>query len=367
MIELRANSLTAPAEIASYGGFNLWICTAAGPGIGFGHIKRTCVLAAALKDCCQPLFLLHPNDHWSREFLKYHDWSYWSMEGDQIWSFVQDPTAVLIDTRLSEGVNDLIRSAQNRGIPVISIHDLGLQLLPSDIIIDGSIAPKQLGSSFRPTFYHSGTDYMILDPIYSWLHQEKKQIRNSIQSIYINLGGGDSARFYPPILEGLRLLEKEIEVVGVPGFISWGQEALTQKNWGRLRFRWESSDIERILFSADAAITAGGVSSYEALCAGTPLLCLSYDDFQRITITHIAVRGGCIDLGPGETLDPAVVAGLVSQLESDLERRKNMSRIGRSIVDGRGAERVSQLIRKAIADNPMANSLRQLNDAGSDF
>jgi spore coat polysaccharide biosynthesis predicted glycosyltransferase SpsG len=289
------------------------------------------------------------------------------MEGDQIWRLVQNPMAVLIDTRSSDGVNDLIRSAQNQGVPVISIHDLGLQLLPSDIIIDGSIAPKQLGPSFQPMSYRSGTDYMILDPIYSWLHQEKKQIRDSIQSIYVNLGGGDSARFYPAILEGLKLLEKEIEVVGVPGFISWGQEALAQQNWGRLRFRWESHDLDRILFNADAAITAGGVSAYEALCAGTPLLCMSYDHFQQITISNIGVRGGCIDLGPGDALNPSTVAGLVSHLESDREKRANMSRIGRSIVDGRGAERVSQLIRKAIADYPFANSLRQLNDSGADF
>jgi hypothetical protein len=88
---------------------------------------------------------------------------------------------------------------------------------------------------------------------------------------------------------------------------------------------------------------------------------MAYDAFQQITITNIAARGGCIDLGSGDALDPVSIAGLVSQLELGWEKRRNMSLRGRSIVDGRGAERVSQLIRKTIADRPFVTNWRQLN------
>jgi spore coat polysaccharide biosynthesis predicted glycosyltransferase SpsG len=306
------------------------------------------VIAQALGNYSTPLFLLNPDDQWSEIQLTNQGFFSFNEGVDRAWSILLDPAAILIDTRLTEGLDGLIRCAKTRGIPVISIHDLGLNPLPSDVIIDGSIAPAHHDVSHSSTACYSGTNYMILDPVYHYLHQQGRQINKEIRSIFINLGGGNSGEFYLRVLEGIKLWAREVEVIGVPGFASWGQESFAEKDWTPLHFRWESETIEKILARADLAITAGGIAAYEALCVGTPLLALSYDHLQQITIAMLSSSGACIDLGPGKGLEPARLSEILSIIESDIERRRLLSYQGKQIVDGLGIERVARIIRQLI-------------------
>lgn len=336
MLETGAKSLTP----------TLWIRTAAGPKTGFGHVRRTCVLARVLRNRCTPLFLLNPDDSSSRKLIEDEHFAC-SPFTDQLWTGAT-PAAILIDTRDTSGLQRFIARAKDLAVPVISIHDLGLELLPSDIIIDGSVAPPPRDRFPHGTRYYSGPDYMVLDPLYGRLHQRPREIRNNIQSVFINFGGGDSAKYYETVLLGLKLWNKSIDVTGTPGFVQWGQESLKARDWRPMNFHWESENPHDHLFEADIAITAGGISGYEALCAGTPLLALSYDSLQQITIEKLSAVGACIDLGFGDTLNPECLASVLSDLDHDQSRRRNLSTCGRLLVDGRGAERVARIIRRTL-------------------
>jgi len=309
------------------------------------------ILAETLLDFISPLFLLSPQDRWSREQLSGRGFEYFCEGLDETWLRLREPAAILIDTRDGDGLDRFIASARRRGIPVISIQDFGLNPLPSDLVIDGSLVPD----FSHPEFPYGarafgGPDFMVLDPAFGKLHQKPKQICKTMQSVVINLGGGDARKFYPRILGGLKLWAQEVEAVGMRGFVPWGQERLEQRNWHPVRFRWDSGSADRLLSKADLAITAGGLSAYEALCAGTPLLALSYDSFQATTIRAMAAAGACIDLGPGDRLDPGRLAGVLSDLACDDSERRRISRNGRKLVDGRGDERVSRLIRQTIGE-----------------
>jgi spore coat polysaccharide biosynthesis predicted glycosyltransferase SpsG len=351
MILTSAKTMTFMPQLFPASGFSsLWIRTAASPQIGFGHLRRTLVIAEALRDCCMPVFLLDPQDVWSKGHLKDQNCDLFDGGIENAWDILPDPAAILIDTRLPHGLNELISRARNRGIPVISIHDLGLNMLPSDIIIDGSIVPLDQSVTYRNARSFSGAEYMVLDPIYRILSLQEKTIQEKIRTIYINLGGGNSGQYYWKVLKGLKLWGREIEVIGVPGFVSWGQEVLAKIDWGPLHFRWESRDIERLLFNADLAITAGGISAYEALCTGTPLLALSYDRLQKRTVRRMSRSCACIDLGLGEELVPDRLAGILAGIDVDCTNRKTLSRRGRNLVDGLGSERVAQIMRQSILE-----------------
>jgi len=192
---------------------------------------------------------------------------------------------------------------------------------------------------------------MVLSPAYRCIYLQSKPIREKIRSIFINLGGGNSGKYFSKVLEGLQLWAREVDVIGVPGFTAWGQELMAQKNWSPLHFRWENRDIEQNLFHSDLAITSGGIAAYEALCAGTPLLALSYDHLQQITIRRLSNLEACIDLGLGDELDPTKLAGVLSHIETDVDKRRRLSCHGRQIVDGKGFERVAQIIRQSIPQN----------------
>jgi spore coat polysaccharide biosynthesis predicted glycosyltransferase SpsG len=327
----------------------IWLRTAAGPQIGFGHLRRSLIIARELRDCFRPLFLIDLQDIWSRDFLIQAGFDFFDGDPARLWALMPDPAVILIDTRIPDGLDRLIECARIRNVSVVSIHDLGLNPVASDVQIDGSILPLPTNSK-RNGIQYSGPSYMVLDPDYREFHQEKKLIRRKIKSVFVNLGGGDSRRFFLRVLQGMKLWGHRMEVIGAPGFADWGQEELERMDWNPVIFRWESGSIGHFLFQADLAITAGGISAYEALCTGTPLMALSYDGFQQSTISGFAQAGACISLGLGDDLDPRELAVKFSDVELNVTERQRLSWRGRKMVDGLGAERVSQIIRTMIFD-----------------
>ncbi len=337
----------------------LWIRTAAGPTIGFGHLRRSLILARKLNRWFSPLFLIDSWDAWCREQLTDEGWHFSTFETNELWMALPKPVGILIDTRQENGLLALAEGAQQKGIPFISIHDLGLNPLPSDVVIDGSIFPVIHGFPRADTVFYTGTSYLVLDPKYGDLHRKRKLIGPKVKRIVINLGGGDCSRFFAKVLEGLRLWGRSIEVVGVQGFTQWGQVALARENWRPLQFRWAAPDeqIADLVFGADLAIAAGGMTSFEALCAGTPLLALSYDGFQQVTVSTLAKADACIDLGRGDLLKSAQIPPILTMLEADQRKRERLSFRGRQISDGRGAQRVSEIIRRLMMGTRASGSL----------
>ena len=344
-----AKTLTVASGILSaMNKFCLWIRTASGPQIGFGHLRRTMVLARSLQDCCLPLFLIDPDDRWSREQLADQGMAFVYEPLDSVWSRLPEPKAILVDTRQTKGLAGFIDQAQKRHLTVVSIHDLGLDPLPSDIAIDGSIAPDLSNFTEHQTTFYTGTAYMVLNPVYHLLHQQDKRIGEHVRTVFINLGGGNSGVFFKKILDGLKLWNHEIEVFAVSGFSHWGQEDFSRKNWSPLHIKWISDHVGTHCFQADIAITAGGIAAYEALCTGTPLMALSYDNYQQTAILALADKDVCINLGAGEDLSASELPGILTRFESDRVKRHSFSLKGRQIVDGGGFERVAHILRERI-------------------
>jgi UDP-2,4-diacetamido-2,4,6-trideoxy-beta-L-altropyranose hydrolase len=336
----------------------LWIHTGAGPQMGFGHLRRCIVLAESLSDCCRPLFILDPEDLWSCKQLEQSGFDYCNLELRTAWSSQPHPHAIVLDTRVCGNLKEFIAEAREKGVPVLSIHDLGLNPLPSDIVVDGSIASINQGKGDSMAKIYIGTPYMILHPAFRLLHQRPKPIRKKIQSVFINLGGGDSRKYFLRILEGLKMWGKDVNGIGLSGFIPWGQDSLNSFNWQPMRFHWESGPAYQFIGEADLAITAGGLSAYEALCAGVPLMALSYDTLQQITIDGLEAFGACIDLGPGNVLEPAFLAEILNNIDVDQDQRVQLSENGRFLVDGLGSARVSQIIRRALGESETAEQSR---------
>ncbi len=330
----------------------LWIRTAAGPSIGFGHLMRSLVLARLLEDSVESVFLLDGLDVQSRSQVTALGWRCKQLSPGVLSAAGCPPDCVLIDTRQTEGTALLLLEARGRGIPVVSIHDLGLNPLASDIAIDGSIAPSRGGFPGSGRVY-TGTRYLVLDPVYGRLRRQPKRISARIEALVVNLGGGDSGGAFVKVLEGLRLWGHRVEVVGVPGFSRWGQNELTRRDWGSVRFRWAMTGeaVADLVFGADLAVTAGGLAAFEALCVGTPAMALSVDAFQQTTISTLANKEACVDLGLAMDFDPAQLPRSIAPFDTDRSRRRRLSFNGRRIVDGHGAQRVAHIVSRCILEH----------------
>ncbi len=329
----------------------LWIRTVAGPAVGFGHLRRCLILSRLLADHFSPIFLCDAADRWTCAQASANHWRSSVFEVPDLWEQMLVPAGLLIDTRDDRDLLQLIFEAHARAVPVMSIHDLGLNPLPSDLIVDGSVLPVAQDVPWNDTEFYYGPSYMILDPCFAGLHRKKRILRNRISLVLVNLGGGESRQYFRRVLQGLRRWGRPLDVTGVPGFIDWGQCEWVGQDWSPLRFRWaeKSERVDRLLSRVDLAITAGGLSAYEALCAGTPLMATSVDEFQQVTITNLARAGACIDLGPARFLKTHQISEILTSFEADPAKRQALSSLGPQIVDGRGAERVARLIHRFLS------------------
>jgi spore coat polysaccharide biosynthesis predicted glycosyltransferase SpsG len=96
------------------------------------------------------------------------------------------------------------------------------------------------------------------------------------------------------------------------------------------------------LACASVAVVGGGVTLYEACREGTPTVAVSVVRAQRPTIRAFVSAGAALDGGPASSL--AVAPRLVARLMDDPARCRRIGKTGRSVIDGRGAQRVASAI-----------------------
>ena len=103
-------------------------------------------------------------------------------------------------------------------------------------------------------------------------------------------------------------------------------------------------DLPHRLAAADVAVLAAGTMKFEAACLGVPMVLVAAADDQLAVGPEFAGTGAALWAGDGRTLDPAVVRDLVAGLVADPVARADLRERARSIVDGHGADRLSEAI-----------------------
>jgi spore coat polysaccharide biosynthesis predicted glycosyltransferase SpsG len=105
-------------------------------------------------------------------------------------------------------------------------------------------------------------------------------------------------------------------------------------------------DPAELLLEADLAMVAGGITLYEAACLGTPALVVSHNELQQVTASRFDALGISRNLGLASALSSSQMEEAVLKLAGDVGLRAKMGAYGRELVDGRGAERIEELIRR---------------------
>jgi spore coat polysaccharide biosynthesis predicted glycosyltransferase SpsG len=99
---------------------------------------------------------------------------------------------------------------------------------------------------------------------------------------------------------------------------------------------------------ADLAVATFGVTAYELAFLGVPAVLVSHNDENAVAAGRYAACGAGVDLGLIATVQDAHAAEQVEQLLTDGALRRRMSETGRRMVDGRGAERIADVIQRLV-------------------
>ena len=318
----------------------------AGPDVGGGHVMRSVTLAQAMiargADC---VFAERPGVA-----------AVLSAFAPDL-GLTRDAThadAVVFDHYGLE-VHDHLSLAQGR--PVLVIDDLADRFLGGDMVLDAGPARKE--ADYRG-LTAEGTR-LLLGPMYAPVRPEfaavrdgtlaRRQAGGAVHRILVSLGLGDldgiSARVVRRLLP--RAGAARIDVVLGEGALShaWLQQAAAADP--RLSIHVNSNRMAALTAGAEAAIGAGGSSTWERCVLGLPSILLVLAPNQRPAARAMADQGAALVVDTSSPTFEASLDEAVGMLLADAALRARLTEASAKVCDGLGAGRVADAFLRLIA------------------
>jgi spore coat polysaccharide biosynthesis predicted glycosyltransferase SpsG len=314
----------------------------AGPRRGFGHLVRCRSLARALG--VRPLIAIRGGQP-ARAAARALGCDV--IEGAPAAVIARvAPQVVVVDDPIASNARRWIACARHAGCRVVTVHDLGLGACDGDLVVDGSIVRRGRSSdrpASRPT-YLSGPRFALLDPAFASPLRAVRRPRTP--RVLIALGGGPRAVLGYSIAKAVR---REMPWVSIR--IAGGFAVASAADRHRIAWTGPLNGLAGELAACDVAVVGGGVSLYEAGARGVAAVGVPVVVPQRPTVRGFVTAGAA--LGDASTApDAERVARDVVRLLRQPALRTALAGQGRKLVDGRGAGRVAEAIRRLASGRP---------------
>lgn len=288
----------------------------------------------------------------------------------------QRNTFILVD---SYYVTEKYLAALKKRITTIYMDDIYAFSYPVDMLINYNIYGEEMGyekdAAFADTKLLLGTKYVPLreefsagagygqsrkelsaetenvTPAEDRLHQTAEQGRTADGGILITTGGSDSFNLAGQLLmEAMKydaLKTKEYHVVSGSLNPHIGElQALAQKH-ENIHIHCNVTNMAELMAESKVALSAGGSTLYELCAMGVPVIAFSFAENQE-RLVQTFVKRGIAQYGgnyrtDGNKMIQNTIAGLETLLE-DKNLRSEYRKKARTLVDGRGAERIAEAI-----------------------
>ncbi len=129
-----------------------------------------------------------------------------------------------------------------------------------------------------------GPEYALLQPIYAQLHDRVPPREGPVRRILVSFGGSDQPNMTERTLEcilGLNRPDITVDVVVSSGHLHVQEIQECLRGNAQIHLHKSLSNLASIMVSADLAIGAVGVTSWERLCLGLPAIVVTIADNQR--------------------------------------------------------------------------------------
>lgn len=189
---------------------------------------------------------------------------------------------------------------------------------------------------------------LLLGPQFALLRQEfvaavpRERPAQLPGRILVTLGGSDSANVTRLVIEALAAFDdlEAVVVIGAGNPHRVALQSMVNALAKNIRLEVNPPSMAALMRWADLAITAGGSTVWEIARLGLPALTIVTAKNQVAIARALHAHGSVVNLGEPGDLSAHTIAGVLRGLRHDPVRLENMSRLGRQLVDGRGAERV---------------------------
>jgi len=191
----------------------------------------------------------------------------------------------------------------------------------------------------------AGPQYLLIDPAWALEPLVRSDFPTTGLRVFLALGGSDPSGLTSLALEACAEtadLWEEVRVILGPGYE--GGSPVEPRLAGKLQVFRLPPDVRGVARGMDMAVVAAGLQLFECLAAGLPCVTLRHNETQRGNAALAVEWNAAVDLGPGDSVAPEILVGLLRRLAADPDRRRSMSQAGRRNVDGLGLRRLARAI-----------------------
>ena len=332
----------------------------AGPEMGTGHVMRCVALAQSWCDSGgRAIFGLAHSTPAIDDLLRAEQIEIVRIDGVpgsredalQVVHIAQDWN---VDWLVADGYQfgEVYQKQLQSARPLLTIDDNGLlESYPSDLVVNQNAHAREAMYAQR-----SPATKLLLGPSYALLRDEFVAYRDCVREIpergsrlLLTMGGSDAGNLTPRILPALAELpvdDLEIRVaVGGSATNADEVEAIAARFGERVAVQRNARNMAELMAWADLAIAGAGTTCWEMCSLGLPALLVVVAENQRFIAEKLARIGAAENAGCADGIDCHALAQRCRELLASRERRLALSQNARIVVDGRGRERVLEMMK----------------------
>ena len=254
---------------------------------------------------------------------------------------------MIVDVRDDLGP-DILNKLREKRVVVAVLDDGSPRRLAADFVfyppVPGVAQLDWTGFSGR---WYAGWEWIVLRPEFT---QAKHRAVNGAQPrLLVAMGGSDPAGFTLKAMAALQRVPTTLAVTVVCGAAFRDKVALADQvapSHHDIVLLNNVSDMAAIMAQQDLALVAFGMTAYELAALGVPALYLCLTDDHVQSAQASAAAGFGVNVGRYDGISNERLADEISTLIEDVGRRARMSAAGLRLVDGRGAQRIADLLIK---------------------
>jgi UDP-2,4-diacetamido-2,4,6-trideoxy-beta-L-altropyranose hydrolase len=233
---------------------------------------------------------------------------------------------------------------------VLVIDDLADRRHDCDVLLDQNYY-QGMPERYRP--YVTPETLLLLGPSYALLHdsfprtrQKQHDRTGKSDNLLVFFGGTDTSNCTGWVLNALQVCPDvmcKIQVVTGAQHPALNEIRQLCDMKGYELFV-QSSDIANLMASADIAIGAGGVTTWERCCMGLPTILISIAANQEPIAEGIASLGAVEYLGRHGDIDPSQLCQTLTDLLQTPQSLVAMAHRAQELVDGMGVNRTCDIL-----------------------
>jgi UDP-2,4-diacetamido-2,4,6-trideoxy-beta-L-altropyranose hydrolase len=262
------------------------------------------------------------------------------------WAGANAGAWVAIDSYESDAAIE--RAIRATGVRLLVVDDCSADRpIDCDLLLNQNIGADALG-------YQVPAGHCCFGPAFALIrdefrrHEGARRFEAPASRIVVTFGGADVHDQAGRLARVLAGSTPPLDAAIVAAQARRADAAETTASAGVL-IRWQTATdtIASVLTGADLVVCAAGSTCWELAHLGIPAITLVVADNQRRLASGLDAAGVVRSLGWFEAVTDSGIAAAIEALRRDGAARAEMSRRGRALVDGRGADRVVEAMRLA--------------------